>query len=555
MNKYLPFSAGLIALLAVIAASGLFIGRDASAAVGLPGESVSATTPLGSANFNPCGTTALSVSTANAPADITTQFGIGLDPTTCGPFSNPDIHPGQYNSAGLIYFTPTAWGVAKASDIPIGTKIGTFSSKAVLGLLNNPCTTVLPVNFDLYNGTIDPTGPTVAELPPLDANNHPSKDRLSPMKPATPGGVPAAATAWPTYLNDVATKDGMVLSGLLARYIGVNTTAVQGTTVVLQFLVFAPGSTVSNKIRLDPALGYPSVTVLQDTTQPTSPADPINDFCAPLYTKSVLSGSINGATFLHNPPDGVYDFVTWVIPAPDADGDGIENALDPCPYTDSSAWDPRGVKTQPGADSDGDGIPDDCDPFPNAPSLGVAGNGMSQADEDGDGWQNMGDNCPLVPNPDQKDTDGDGIGDACDHNPTVVDGAQVPVCIVTAITVGAGGAAPADPTKMTPCDETAAIQTAAVTATTPGPTPTFIPGTTFRPTVTPASAGGSSGTSGVGGVGGGVGGVGGAPGSGIGSLAPAGTSIPAWAAMLAALGAVGLCLGFGLMGARIWRRR
>ena len=108
--------------------------------------------------------------------------------------------------------------------------------------------------------------------------------------------------------------------------------------------------------------------------------------------------TINGLRSAPTLTTGVYDFVTWTLPAPDADGDGIENGLDPCPYTDSSAWDPRGAKTQPGADTDGDGIPDDCDPDPNNASLGTAGDGISQADEDNDGWQNMGDNCPLVAN-------------------------------------------------------------------------------------------------------------------------------------------------------------
>ena len=75
---------------------------------------------------------------------------------------------------------------------------------------------------------------------------------------------------------------------------------------------------------------------------------------------------------------------------------------------------------------------------------------------------------------------------------------------------------------------------------TPVPTPTFIPGTTTRPTNAPVSGGT---------------GLTGAPGGGIGTLAPSGTSIPAWAAMLAALGALGLCFGFGLMGTRLWRRR
>jgi hypothetical protein len=526
MTRFLPFGGGLVALLAVVLASGLFLNHDTSAQ---------------STSFSPCGSTTVANPAPNATSDVTTVFGVALA-SDCGPFSNPDIHPYQYNTGGLIYFTPSAF--VRQSTVPIGAQIGTFSSKATLGLLNNPCNQVLPVPFKLFNATIDRTGPTVEEKPVGQ------DDRLSTMLDVDKNGIPDAAEKWPTYLNDVAVKAGANLDQLVARYVGTNPSPDQkfgditGLSVVLNFLVFQPGATVSNKITLDPALGYPSVTVLQDPTTLGSAGDPVNDFCAPLWTQSTLSGSINGTAYRTNPPDGVYDVVTWTQPAPDADGDGIENSLDPCPYTNSSAWDPRGAKTQPGGDSDGDGIPDDCDPQPNEKSIWPSKNGMSNADEDHDGWQNMGDNCPLDANPDQKDTDSDGIGDACDHNLTTVDGQGASVCLVTPITIGAGGPAPADPTKLTPCDPNAAIQPAAAT-NTPVPTPTVNPITGVRPTNAPTPTSGTSGT----------GGIGGGPGSGIGTLAPAGTSIPAWAAMLAVLGALGLCFGFGLMGARIWRRR
>src|SRR5450631_769646 len=46
-------------------------------------------------------------------------------------------------------------------------------------------------------------------------------------------------------------------------------------------------------------------------------------------------------------------------------------------------------------------------------------------DADGDGIADGFDNCPFVANPDQKDTDGDGIGDACDNCPTVANKDQL----------------------------------------------------------------------------------------------------------------------------------
>jgi hypothetical protein len=529
MIKYLPLSAGMVGLLAVIVATALFFGRGNTATAQ-------------SSFFNPCSKGELAATTPNTPSDIKGTFGIGLDPATCQRFRTPEDLPGQYNSGGLIYFTPPGWKVAKDADIPDGTTVGTFKSEAVLGILDNACNTVVNVNFTLLDATTDRSKEVKALAPG-------AKDRLSPLAKLDANGIPAGASGWPTYLNDGAQRVGMDLSKLVARFVGINTKDVPGTTVILNFLIFQPGATVSDKIKLDPALGYPSVTVLQDPTQAGSSQDPISDFCAPLWTESTLNGTAGGATFRGNPADGTYDFVTWVLPAADANGDGIENALDPCPFSAKSGWDPRAtlVVGMPG-DQDADGLPDACDPFPAVKSLHSADNGIGGSDEDADGWQNRGDNCPLVPNGpreanvagvgNQTDTDGDGLGDACDPNLTVRDGQGLPVCLVNQVTIGSGGPAPADPTKLAPCDPNAVIQTGPTD--TPAPTPTFIPGTTTRPTVAPVT---------------GSGGVGSGPAGGIGTLAPAGTSIPAWAAMLAVLGALGLCLGFGLMGARIWRRR
>ncbi len=67
-------------------------------------------------------------------------------------------------------------------------------------------------------------------------------------------------------------------------------------------------------------------------------------------------------------------------------------------------------------DADGDGVPDNFDNCPFTPN-------RDQLDSDGDGVGDACDNCPKVANPDQKDTDGNGIGDACDPD---IDGDGIP---------------------------------------------------------------------------------------------------------------------------------
>jgi PKD repeat protein len=95
---------------------------------------------------------------------------------------------------------------------------------------------------------------------------------------------------------------------------------------------------------------------------------------------------------------------------PDADGDGLYDAIDNCPT----------IANANQADGDADGAGDVCD---NCPTTANA----NQADGDGDGLGNLCDNCPSTANPSQDDADGDLLGDACDpddDNDGILDGAD-----------------------------------------------------------------------------------------------------------------------------------
>jgi len=469
--------------------------------------------------FDPCGSTSVSTTALGAPSTINSEFGIGIGPDCL--FRTADDDRNRSNFGGVINFTPEAWGVAADADVPDGANVGTLMSDAVLGLFNNPCRTELGVNFELVDGTTDRTNR-------IDAKPSGAKDRLSPLADdADSNGVPDGADKWPSYLEEVFEDADPDFSKVHARLFGFNANAVPGLTIVLNFLVFEPGTQVSDIVLIDPRLGYPTVTVLQDPTEAASNEDPINDFCAPLAARTTLQGTADGGAAFRTTPttDGAYPFVVFTSSQVDADGDGIENSLDPCPYDPDPDWDPRGEIVQDPGDKDGDRLPDSCDPFPLVDSEGLCACGISFVDEDLDGWMNGADNCPLVSNLDQEDAEPDGIGDACDRNPTVRDGELTFVCKVSVVQVGAGGTPAYDPLTLAPCDRDAPLPTAAPsdgngTGATPTPAPTGDPG--------------------------GVGGVNGGPDSGVGSLSPVGSGAPLWAFVVLAVSTIGLLAGLGL---------
>jgi hypothetical protein len=371
---------------------------------------------------------------SGACSTATTPAGAGVPSNFTGALDIPD---GDVNFAAVISYIPQQWGVVTGDTVPIGAPVGTLDAHSVLGILS-ACNQELPVTFDMMNGSLD-TKDTVI-FNDDDKNNTPDfaddKDN---------NGLFDAVDKYPDWLNRIF-KDQQPIR----RSIGI--TGVAGIPIILQFLIFPPGTLVADDIPNDPGLGFPSVTVLENIGDTSSVPAPsiINDFCTPLSTTNLSLGKTpDGTQLFVNPSDGVYKFNVFALGQRDADADGYENSLDTCALT-PNVGNPRITGD---GDLDTDGLDAACDPNDNA----VTG---TNSDQDGDGYLNRQDNCPQVANGEeqtavagignQKDTDLDTIGDACDPHPTTADteGTYSVATPASDVTIGAGGsAAGSRPTK------------------------------------------------------------------------------------------------------------
>ena len=345
------------------------------------------------ATYNPTMAASVSDAEAGANVDVTTEF---------------NVPEGDFNFDVMITFTPPEFGMG-AEDIPLGAHVADLENEATLGLLNNACITGLPVAFEMLNATTN-TADTVSfddGFADLDGNT-----------------LPDAVDKYPDFLNTM-------YPGITPKSRSYGQASVAGTPVSMNFVVFEPGTTLHGQA-FDASLGYPSATVFNDPTAELEPGS-ITDSCTPLLSSTTVFGITkdNPATVADesgyagrtNPTaGGDYTFTTFTIGQGDADGDGIENDLDTCPFTVNEG-DPR---VGGDGDPDNDGLDSACDPEPD----------VANTDQDDDVYLNRGDNCPLVSNPANDDADGDRIGDACDPNPNTVDGAGPEVTLTATVTIG-----------------------------------------------------------------------------------------------------------------------
>jgi hypothetical protein len=424
------------------------------------------------------------------------------------------------------------------SSVTKGKTVGYLLADAMLGLVNQGCLTMIPVNFRIVEGSTDNSpgneassvGPnaspfqnytqddgdinndkttslvgahnpgvtqltvgssagfvatesvyigafgsptqeikTIAGIPDAThinltsalANSHSSLEIVvTPDNPAYAGnGVQDGADWYPAFLNTMF--GGQTPSH---RYFGSQLVSGTPSRVIIQIVMFDPGDlynlpSIPSSELLTAAAGMPAVVILNEPTavQPQS----LEDFCTPLVATTILCGMTDSdpdnpqtvdpdcdvgtgsevrGTNPSNP--GTYFLRTANMAQRDADDDGIENWLDPCPLSGNpDNWDPRALlatNVANGADDDGDNIPNVCDPefdLPGQPDM---------HDQDEDGWYNRVDNCPLVanaslvmttPNQEQMDFDISGgsavpdggppidfIGPECDPHPNSPDG-------------------------------------------------------------------------------------------------------------------------------------
>ena len=349
----------------------------------------------------------------------------------------------NYEDSSMFTFTPIDMWSEMGYNIPIGAKMGQLSSLSTVGVANGACAAQMTPTFVMHNASTDTTdvlGPSDMYWLLKDKFDFPIPYTDLPDPPYD-DDLPDYLEAYPGFLNVMFDPDGAGPEPPLvpkARYAGHEWVA--NMNIIVQIVVFHPGQLSllpGINAQMGTEVGSPSVVVLNNPVTADEAPGAISDFCTPLETTTTLytptqasDYGVGGAgiEMQHNPSAGAGVLGTGTIISRnysrserDADGDGIENDLDPCHYADDSGWDPRAVGGAGTGDEDNDGLPDSCDPHPNT----------FNNDEDGDGYLNKQDICPLVADGEattnQADSDTslanadlgpgpDSIGDACDDS-------------------------------------------------------------------------------------------------------------------------------------------
>ncbi|HSP54746.1 MAG TPA: thrombospondin type 3 repeat-containing protein, partial [Dehalococcoidia bacterium] len=342
-------------------------------------------------------------------------------------------------------FIPPAFTVTPGSALPIGALLSHVDAETSLGIISNPCSTRLPLQFTLLNSSIDTRDISVGN-PVADTNRNRIPDGVEHYPRFA---IDAIDPDFANYGPDLLPGTTDDVNGPLpppqavARLFGV-TALTPFDAVVVQAVVLPPGSLIRSPegpLRPDRGLGYPVVIVLNDPNGPT-PSSSYTDICSPFLADLVVFGQTRdnpctpvlpageancyGQTpqFRRSIPLSPCDPVNTL----DEDRDGVIN--DGCPQVgqyaesgsecldvisnDSEDSDVNDGCPQIGALSEAGFIPDPdgCDADGNEASCAFIRNPTKRGavditmytaslpDADGDGIDNSLDTCPYTPNPD-----------------------------------------------------------------------------------------------------------------------------------------------------------
>ena len=398
---------------------------------------------------------------------------------------SPDLN---YEDSSMLTFNPIDPSSVMGYKIPIGAGVGILNATSTVGISNGACNSSLLPNFKLYNASVD----TSNVLGPTDMY-FVLKDKVKVPVPKGKWDTNLAdyLEGYPGFLNELFDPDGPhgPLPPLIPRSRYAGHDFVANMNILIQVVTFSPGQMAQLPgiyQQLGAAAGRPSFVILNNPISQEEAPGAISDFCTPLSTLTTTygvtadnpdtpqdEGTPGGPLYViqSNPAvnkgvlaTGTHIARNYSRTERDADADGIENDLDPCPYTQDLGWQPRAICLHPGpGDHDCDGLPDSCDPTPE----------VSNVDQDGDGYNNRQDICSLVINgckvatcepftfnpiwDNQADDDSavgsadlgpmpDSIGNACDDSDCdgVEDAAVTPCSCADGINNGGGG----DPTGL-----------------------------------------------------------------------------------------------------------
>ncbi len=349
-----------------------------------------------------------------------------------------DIASGDVNFAGLVSYLPHEWTVARGDEFPVGTRVGLVEAIATIGIINGSCDNTLNLTtstggFQLFNSSLD-----INDTIDFEFEDEGDATRQDWAEDIDGDGLKEFVTRYPSFINRVITDEDDNPQQPIRRSAG--HLVIAGADVLVQYLIYEPGTFISKNLTNDPALGYPAVVTLQNIGDPEIVPEPgpITDFCTPLGTNVTLLGTGDACDSVVNDDPEDDDLINDGCPTlgtPESESE-TRDGSDPCANNiDDDRNDDLDFSRAAGLGEEArinDGCPQDGGSseadieyilYANPSEEGtytIVTIAVGQPDADDDGIENTLDTCPFDVNlgdPRIKgdgDLDGDGLDAACD---------------------------------------------------------------------------------------------------------------------------------------------